>query len=309
MLAKYSYYNEPIHNTICVGMCFFNPVNYKKTLLNIKIVIEELTKYKIPCYVIELLYPGQEQSIPNSYIVRAESVLFSKENLWNLLEKKIPDQYNKIIFMDSDVLFSDPDWINKSHDLLMDNDIIQPMEYVYKDIYSIDEEISLNPEDLDFAKNKIAFVKAIKEGSKIDLGIHAPGFVLGIDRNFFSNIGGFFEHCLTGSGDLAFWSAFIPDYTLGSHHLHSNAMNRYLDYKKLINKYFSSQKLDYVSGCIAMHLNHGHDKNRRYKDRQKYLPLDCNYVYNQYGVLEITSVIPNQKYQLINYWFDRKEDE
>lgn len=310
MIVQYKGYNRPDNNSICVGMCFFSPIGYKKPLINLQTVTEELEKYSIPYYIIELLYPGQKQMIPNSFVVRADSVLFSKENLWNVLEKKIPDQYDKIIFMDSDVLFSDPDWLNKSYQILIDNYVIQPMEVAYKDIYNKNESIELDIDNLVAPQSKTCFAKVILNEYIVDLKCHHPGYALGIDRNFFHNIGGFFEYCITGSGDLAFWSSFIPDYKIDAHHLHSNAMEKYIEYKTNIYNYYQPRyKISYLKDCVSMHLYHGRNKNREYNDRQKYLPVNCNYYHNLDGVLQLTDVTVQDSNPLINYWIKRKEDE
>lgn len=308
--AQYKGYNYPKNNDICVGMCFFNPVGYKKPLSNTNTIIQQFKKYHIPFYVIELLYPGQTQSISDAIVVHANSILFAKENLWNVLEKKIPDNYHKIIFMDSDILYSDPDWLDKSSNLLDDNNVIQPMELTYKDIINTNDCVEIDTNNLIFPQNKICFAKAIVNGDTIDLTQHHPGYALGISRDFFHNIGGFFEHCITGSGDLAFWSGLIPHYKMDKHHLHSNVINKYIKYKDNLYKYYIyKNNISYLKNCVALHMYHGHKNNRQYNDRQKYLPIYCEYYYNQDGVLELKEVSVKDNNHLINYWIKRKEDE
>jgi hypothetical protein len=309
MIIQYLGYNKPKFDTICVGMCYFSPAGYKKPLTNLNIIIEQFQKYNIPYYIIELLYPDQKQVIPDSFVVKASSILFSKENLWNILEKKIPDKYDKIIFMDSDVLFNDPDWFNKSYELLQHNDLIQPMEVSYKDIHHIYDQIEIDFNNLKPPKTKISIAKALINNNYIDLTYHHTGFGLGIDRNFFHKIKGFFEYCITGTGDLAFWASFLPNYQIDSPHLHNNVLNKYLNYKNNIYQYYIYPKrISYVEQCVALHLYHGQRNNRQYNTRHKYLPISCDYYHNEYGVLELTNIISNN-HCLIDYWITRKEDE
>ena len=78
--AQYQGYCNIQSADICVAMCFFNPLNYKNNLKNIKLLLQEFSKTNIPIYVLELLYPGQSSSIPNAnVVVKAETVFLSKK--------------------------------------------------------------------------------------------------------------------------------------------------------------------------------------------------------------------------------------
>jgi hypothetical protein len=311
MLLSYKKYQTPINNDICVVMCFFNPVGYKRTVENLLTVIKEFKEYNIPFYIIELLYPHQKPLLQNSIVVKSQSVIFSKENLWNIAESRIPDKYSKIIFLDSDILFSREDWLDRSSELLEHNDVIQSMEWAHKDILYPNDEVFLNP-----IVHKYSYAKAIKDQVLPSSQKYHPGFCVGIRRDFFHKIGGFFEHGLVGGGDVLFWFCLTEE-KFRSHHykehlfgvqLPSNAKQLYIDYQKNLDRYYnSSNRVSYVEDCIALHLYHGSTPNRFYSTRDKYYLSDCEYFYNEDGVLEIKSNI--SKNGLIQYWIDRKEDD
>jgi len=83
-----------------------------------------------------LLYPNQSQSIPEAnVVVRSNSIYFSKENLWNILEKHIPDKYEKIVYVDADILCTDPNWLNRTAEKLDKYKIVHATDLMYKDIY------------------------------------------------------------------------------------------------------------------------------------------------------------------------------
>lgn len=306
---SYIGYDKPNNNDTCVAMCFFSPVGYQKPIANIQTVINEFKLYNIPFYVIELLYPGQISIIPNSITVHSDSIIFSKENLWNLLEKKIPDSYSKILFMDSDILYSKPSWFNDSAKLLETNDVIQCMEWSHKDIRSINDTIEFNN---DRSIHRISFAKAIQEEQKIDLQFHHMGFCVGIRRDFFHKINGFFDKAITGYGDTLFWSCFTKDFYPRQEkfaEFFSDINEMYIPYRKNIALYYNYPKrVGYVSNCLAMHLYHGTIENRRYTNRQHYIPKPYILYYNHENVLCIRSENHNQK-DLLQYWIDRKEDE
>jgi hypothetical protein len=309
MLRSYKYYDKPIYNDICVAMCFFSPVGYKKPINNITIILEEFKKANIPVFVIELLYPNQTSIIPNSFVVRGETILFSKENLWNLLEKRIPDQYSKIIFMDSDVLYSKPSWFNDSSILLENNNAIQCMEWSHKDIHSMCEEVTIGD---DPKVNRISFAKAIKLQLEIDLRLHHMGFCIGIRRDFMHKINGFFEYATTGYGDTLFWSCLTKDFWPRRQYcseFFADIYLKYVEYREHLSKFHEYPNgVDYVSDCLGMHLYHGSISNRRYTDRQHYIPSKYEFYHNNDGVLEIKSFDETKK-DLKQYWIDRKEDE
>ena len=309
MLKGYTGYEQPLYSDICVAMCVFRPVGYTKPINNLYVVVRSLKKAGIPIYLIELLYPNQSALMTDSVVVHGNSVIFSKENLWNLVEKHIPNQYSKIIFMDTDVLYSKPSWFNDCSRLLDVNDAIQCMEWSHKDIHSPTQQVSLSEDPI---KNRIAFAKAIVLQLDIDLMKHHMGFCIGIRRDFFHKINGFFEYAMTGYGDTLFWSCFTKDFYPGRQHyvdFFHDVNERYLDYRRHMSRFYVyPNRVGYVEDCLAMHLYHGTISNRRYTNRQHYIPSQYEFFHNQDGVLEMRSFDQSKK-DLTQYWLDRKEDE
>jgi hypothetical protein len=302
MLIDLVQYAKPHNTDTCVAICFFRPVEYIKPVENLSLFLKNIQESHIPIYSIELLYPNQTPILSNATkIVRTNSVLFSKENLWNILEKNIPDNYSKIIFLDTDIRFTNPNWFNISADLLNQHMVIQPMEHCYRDI----PNTSLNTYDIDHQLLRPAIAKGIQNRERINISLHYPGFGIGIDRNFFHKINGIFEYGLNGYGDSLFWAAF------------DRFDSQYVDFAKTkfsqYNSYLQNiqQAIDlmvepvgYVKDNICLHLYHGTTKNRKYNTRNSYLPESYKLFFNADGVLEMSAST-----DLIQYWIDRKEDE
>jgi hypothetical protein len=298
-------YNPPNKQDICVGLSFFSPYDYVTPKMNLNIVIEQLKQSKIPFFTIELLYPNQKNSITSPTItVYGNSVLFSKENLWNILETKIPKEYSKIIFMDADIKFSDPDWINKASTALDYHDTIQPMEYIFRDIYHND--ILMNP---DQGHTHKVIAKTIADNlidnhhpNKNQWFGH-PGHAIGIRRDFFHKIGGLFEYGINGFGDAMYWGYFHTVNLMGINF----GSKLYPDYHK-IRKQIYAMKTDstvgYLKDIYCLHLYHGETKNRKYGNRNHYVPENFQLYKNKYGVLEIFG-----EHDLKQYWIDRREDD
>jgi hypothetical protein len=301
MLVSVKPYNTPQNTDTCVAICFFRPIEYSKPLKNLSIFLKDLSDSKIPFYSIELLYENQTPTLQNpTKIVRSKSKIFSKENLWNILETHIPDIYRKIIFLDTDIRFSNPDWFNLSSELLSKYKVVQPMEYCYRDIfiasynYSIDETI-LYP----------SIAKAISKKENINICYHYPGFGIGIDRDFFHEIGGIYDQGFDGGGDTLFWGCF-GDFRSTYLHIAGCKFSKYDEYQKKVITKINNDTTDivsYVQDNTALHLYHGSKKNRKYGSRHKYIPNNYTLFYNNEGVLEIES-----DHDLTQYFIDRQED-
>jgi hypothetical protein len=303
MKVEFKKYIPPKQSDTCVAFCFFRPIEYSKPVANLRLFVKDLESSEIPYFFIEMLYDGQAPVMPNpTKIVRSKSVLFSKENLWNILEKHIPESYSKIIFLDCDVRFSNPDWFNICSKTLDRHPVIQPMDYTYRDIHGDHSYYEIDVSDNKMFKPTIS--KGIVEGDKIRSVIHYPGLGLGVSRSYFRTIGGMYELGLNGPGDSLFWSCFCD--------LDSRVLDKLKDFGPYV-KYKSgvlnaaagySQPVSCVMDNIAMHMYHGSIENRKYGNREIYMPEQYDLFHNEDGVLEIKS-----DRDLIQYWIDRKEDD
>lgn len=302
-------YEKPNKNDICVAMCFFRPINYYKNIVrNLHIVLEDLKKASIPFYIIELLYKNQESCICNpTKIVRSNSVVFSKENLWNIIEKEIPEKYSKIIFLDTDIRFNNENWVDLASECLDEHKLIQPMEFIYR------EQSNFNiKSNLYFIKQsdlRQSSAKAINKKEKLEnFRYYYPGFSICIDRNFYHEIGGITEHSVTGTGDCIFWSCFFKDEEnyIDNFYKYSTNQEGFIEYYKNIKNIINNKEniVGYVKNTIAVHLYHGPENKRIYNSLSKYMPDNYKLFKNDYGVIEIQG-----NKDLTDYWINRNEDE
>lgn len=309
--TQYFGYSNIDSKDICIAMCFFNPLNYKNIVNNINKVVEEYKKTNIPVYIIELNYPWQNNLLPYSNIVvKAETVFFVKENLWNILEKHIPDRYSKIIFCDADVLCTDPNWVDKTSQLLNSNKIVHASDIIYKDIFlnNIYESILL-----DAVKSRCSVVRCMKNNI-LDPTIFHPGFNISINRDFYHKIGGFFDISPGTAGDILFWSSLITErkFYLGGIFCapnHKNIKIQYTDYKHKMLKYCDPKTdIDYLPNNHCLHLYHGSTENRNYASQHRFIKGPYQLYKNKYGVIEINISHPYDK-DMRSYFEQRREDE
>ena len=244
-------YRSPIIKDMAVGLVFFNPAKSKRMLMNYFYTIEKLKLAKIPYYTMELVYNRQEPEIADAFHVYAKSVMFHKENLCTLLEAKIPWYYSKVLFLDADLIFGNPDWYSEVSSALSDHDVVQPFTTaVWLDItYTKATQI----------RESVIYMDKQKT---FDHKLH-PGFAWGFRRSWFRKVG-FFEYGVTGSGDTLSAAAWLG-VKFPSTYLKPALVPAYEMFDKL-----PKPRITCTSGPI-FHLWHGTHVNRKYVDRHAVL--------------------------------------
>jgi hypothetical protein len=101
-------YNEPNKKDLAIGLVYFNCVKSKRLLMNYLYVREKLRLAGIPTFTIEMYEDTPE--IHDAIHLKTDFILFQKERLCHLLEKRIPSVFKKLMFMDSDLVFDNLRW-------------------------------------------------------------------------------------------------------------------------------------------------------------------------------------------------------
>jgi len=283
-------YTAPWKRDMAIGFVFFNPAKSKRMLMNYLYTIEKLKLAKIPYYTLELVYDKQEPEIADAFHVYGKSVMFHKENLCAVLETKIPWYYSKIMFLDADVVFGNPDWYSEVSTALKTHDVVQPFSSaVWLDITYTQ------------ATQERASVLYMNKEGYFDHKFH-PGFAWAFRRAWFRKVG-FFEYGITGSGDTlsaAAWLGvkFPPTY------LKPGLVAAFKEYCEHPRPRITS------TGGTVYHLWHGTHKNRKYVDRHVILDgiRDVRTIMrpNWYGVWEFS--IKGMSEKLTAYFAERVDD-
>ena len=240
---------------MAICLVVFNPSRTKRILMNYFYTKNQFEVQKLPVFTIELVYEGRSPEIPDAFHVTTNSVMFHKENLYRILEQKIPRKYKKLAFLDCDILFSDPRWYSKTSALLDEYDVVQPFETAHW--------MDLTYTQIDLSRKTVLEMKT----HTWDFKYH-PGFAWCMTREWY-NYSGFFDYAVSGSGDTlstAAWlgKKFPPDFQSLPKALRH-------EYAKFLNK--ACPKITYLKDVDVFHLYHGSRNNRQYAVRHKFLEV------------------------------------
>jgi hypothetical protein len=283
-------YSKPLRTDICVAFCFFSPCGFIRPLQNLTFFENKLKLAGIPYYSIELVIGDKPNMLANPTVrLHSKSSLFYKEALWNRLEREIPAEYTKIAFLDSDVIFSDPEWLDKLSTLLDSSDLVHPFETV--------DRLNLSYTIFD------TLISSLKDDNNLGCGM---GWA--ITRELFHQLGGFFDRGILGNGDTLFYNCIKNTININSP-LYYLVQNEYTSYR---NNFINVSPIVTYLNCKIYHLSHGTIHNRQYGTTinvilgSLQLPWMSVFSVNTDGLWELMDESLNKK--MIQYFIDRKED-
>ena len=205
------------------------------------------------------LQNGNRPFVTDSNIkLRTKSIVWHKENLINIAVQHLPDDWEYMAWIDSDIEFQNKNWVK---------DTIEALQ-IYKIVQLFSHAIDLGPKK-ETLHVHIGFCYQYVNGEvwkSPKYGCWHPGYAWAITKSAYNAIGGLMEFPILGSADNHMALAFIGliDKSLNSK-LHEN-------YKMLANIFQDrcekhiKRNIGFVSGTI-LHFYHGDKADRRYQDR------------------------------------------
>ncbi len=132
-------YNEPEKKDIAILIAFFNPANSIRLIQNLLLVKQCLDKANIPIFLGELAINDQSFLFKESNTVfhfLSDSCMFYKENIMTTIEKRIPAHYTKLLYLDGDILFENPDWYRLVSESLDRHEVVQPFSKAFQLLFN-----------------------------------------------------------------------------------------------------------------------------------------------------------------------------
>jgi hypothetical protein len=321
--------NEKIEKKLNVICVISNPCNYKRRIILMKAFINQmLNNQDVNLYVVECIYPKLNQTYqitnvnnPNHLQLKANTILWTKENMINIVVNKLlPQDYKAFAFIDADLEFTNINWATDTLKALNSCDILQPfskghtlnkfnkLDNKSRMLYSICY-LWLNTNKINYKNNNMNL-----EINKIIRELGHTGWAWAVTRKGYEQMKGLYDMAIIGGGDSILVRSIICNNFM-------NILKPYkdcsLEFKKSLYDFQNNcrnLKVGYIHGTLY-HYYHGSFENRRYLDRwniiikNKYNP----YLFltkNEYGMYEATQFCSESfQNQIINYFKERNEDE
>ena len=311
---------------LAVVICHFNPCGYRNPILNLKRMLEWLSEQHLPTYAAELRCgksvgssPVLLSEHPKVFQLQSDSVMFRKENLWNLTIARLPNSFRFILCLDADVILARKNWKAELLFRLKTHKIVHPFTHaVWMDSLRVPY------------KRKYSSLYAAAHGMENPESgkLYHPGFGLACHRDFWEHTKGLYNGPF-GEGASCFMAAILGKqqslfpYFKG---LSSDLLHDFAQWAHSTHKWAQS------SFCSldgeALHFWHGSTKFRKYmwdspvgnsayldrcrwfKDFNPFLDWTMN---TTTGLVEWSRDAVSKKQPMIGhvekYFIQRKEDE
>lgn len=221
---------------------------------------------------IEVAWDGRPFEVTNAsnkyhLQLRTDTFCWHKERAINLgiaLLQRLHPEATKIAWIDADVTFSNPHWVNDTLLTLDHYDVVQPFS----------QGINLNPNDEYMWLANSVFYNYVRNHGYHQtppkqikyLGGGHPGLAWAARLETIDRLGGLLDTCAAGSGDTHMANALMGDVALyTSKHYSDGYMQSLLDWADGCKKYVK-RNIGYVRG-ICMHHWHGKSGDRGYEKR------------------------------------------
>jgi hypothetical protein len=193
--------------------------------------------------------------------------IWIKENLINLaVENHLPADWRFIAWVDCDVEFLYPDWVDSTIELLQNYEAVQMFDYVFH----------WNETKNNFNNAHIGYINSLVNNLKVE-GLKHLGFAWAINRDLHSRINNLWENNIIGSGDEVIARSITQRLTYRDlEKIKYNYSNQYAEelftyYKLFSNTNYSYLKIPILNGW------HGTWESKKYNERHKILK---NYSFN-----------------------------
>jgi len=261
-----------------------NPMRYKRRVELFQQFIARMKVTGVNLCVVELAYGDRafetaNLDVPIKVQLRTDTVLWHKENLINIGISRLPNDWKYVAWIDADVGFVRPDWVDETIHELQHHDFVQ----LFEDAVDLGPNYEIMNTAKGFAycyhnnvpRNDIAkscdyyYYNDGRKGS-----YWHPGYAWAATREAIDTVGGLLEFAIVGAGDHHMACSLIGEgarsVTNGVTNDYRNAVLQWQERALRLHK-----NVSFIRGTIH-HYWHGKKANRRYKERWQIL-VDNNF--------------------------------
>ena len=254
---------QSLPGRLAVITCYFNPCGYQSLKRNYLRFAAGMRERQIPLYTIELAFGDQPFFLkPAERVIQVRSgdVLWQKERMLNRLLETVPDGFDKIAWVDADLIFTNPRWADDASRLLEEYPVVQLFE----------QAVQLTKDDQPGeVRNGVAFAVAHGLKDAQHLGISHPGFAWAARRDLLARHGLLDDNIIGGGDSMMVYAMFgwLDNPYLGRY---SDAMRR--SFRAWAEPFWAEVRGRV--GCVpgrVLHMWHGRRADRMYDERVTWL--------------------------------------
>jgi hypothetical protein len=297
------------NDTLYILVSYFNYNSNKSRERNIYSFIQKNSNNKVKIVIIEGIYNNcnplkdlnSQVFLHLKYNVKHPISL--QDNLINVGIKKLPIDWQYLVWIDSDVIFNNENWADNILKELQDKDIV----HCFKEADFLNQDGT--PSSFTFLSECYIHMNNIKDLDKYQRS-HC-GFVWALKRSFYEQIKEIFDYSIIGANDVVM-NLIVLKKSLEDYFLNSGYSQEYID---IVTEYYNRKKeikFTFVDNKIT-HLWHGNINNRNYHLRKNILKKykfdpKQHILKNKDGIIELTEkgliMLP-----YIKNYFELKENE
>lgn len=310
---------------LCVIVPYSNPANYvcraKLTDNFIRYLESQQIQYVLACVwydgslhtPVTLARNGISRVAYGQFVchVSGVDVLWHKENIINIVEGKLGEHIKYLAWVDSDLMFLDHKWPEKTIEALQRYKVVQLFSHC----------IELGPEGEVIDKHTgfgYSLAKDIPipedDRHRPEGSVWHPGFGWAMRRDTFQALGGLLDTCIVGGGDyMMAWGMLSGECKLPIGGLPEAYVATTNNWAYKAYQYIIDYDIGYVPQTI-IHQWHGKKRNRQYKERYQILK-DCHFnpavdlVKDENGLYRFAGHITEGiKQDIVAYFKSRDED-
>ena len=300
--------------------CYFNPMGYQRRLTNFRIFRDSL---QIPLVAVELAYGSKFDLQANDAEILIQlpsgAVLWQKERLLNVALRALPSSCRKVAWLDCDIFFGSPDWIERANSLLDRFALIQ----LFRQVHNLGRQWvpgKVCAADVEYTRPSAAFSLASGVSAAMCLGhllahrkgTSAAGFAWAAHRDLLDRHS-FYDACIVGGGDRAMACAAHRcfDELMQRHYMNGHERQRYITWAEPY--YETVQAENAFLDTDIFHLWHGDiDKRKSYSRHEGFQRFQFNpytdIAIGEGGSWRWNSDKPEMHQYVREYFASRQED-
>lgn len=241
-----------------------NPVQFQRRYKLFREFTERMgSENQVNLVTVELQQGNRPFVTDATFKLRTYHELWVKENLINYAVHKLPSDWEYMAWIDSDIVFENPNWVSDTIERLQTYKILQ--------LFSHAIDLGPNYETLEVHTGfAYQFVNGEEYNTKKYGRFWHPGYAWAMTRKAYNHIGGLIDFAILGSADNHMALAFIGqvDHSF-NHKLHPNYQLLCTNFQKRCDEHIK-HNIGFVHGTIR-HFWHGDKKNRKYRERWQIL--------------------------------------